>query len=71
MANKAKDPDDLWRRHDLPIEKRREIDDKYDYQYSILILVFARLIKEGWIDMDDLQCLREEKIERILDLANI
>jgi hypothetical protein len=30
--------------------------------------VFARLLKEGWIDENDLEGLREEKIEKIKEM---
>lgn len=71
MANQANEPDDIWRLHDFITEKRRQIEDKYDYRYSVLILVFARLMKEGWIEVDDLEGLNEDKIAKIMHLAKI
>jgi hypothetical protein len=65
------DSNDLWQLHDFLTEKRREIDHKYDYRYSMLIHVFARLIKEGWINRSDLEGLSQDKIEKILHLANM
>ena len=35
-------------------EKARELDQKYDFRYSVLISVFARLIAEGWLTLEDL-----------------
>lgn len=69
MANEADEPGDIWRLHDFLAEKRREMDDKYDYRYSVLILVFARLLREGWMTADDLEGLKEDKIARIRELA--
>lgn len=37
-------PDNMWHFHDFLTEKREKIDEKYDYRYSVLIIVFARLI---------------------------
>ena len=37
----------------------------YDYRYSVLILVFARLINDGWLDYNDLKGLAGNKIDRI------
>lgn len=71
MSNMANSPDDLWRLHDFLTEKRREIEDKYDYRYSVLIHVFGRLVREGWIDVDDLEGLDEEKIAKIKYLADL
>ena len=67
----ASDPDEIWQLHDFLNTKRREIDDKYDFRYSMLILVFARLLKEGWIDAQDLEGLREDKITKIKELARV
>jgi hypothetical protein len=47
MAGRMQEGADLWRLHDFLTDKRREIDEKYDYRYSQLIIVFARLIHEG------------------------
>ena len=35
-------------------EKAREVDHKYDFRYSVLIGVFARLMAEGWLTPEDL-----------------
>ena len=69
MASEADESDDVWRVHDFLAEKRKEMDDKYDYRYSVLILVFARLLREGWITADDLEGLKQDKITRITELA--
>jgi hypothetical protein len=69
IANDASEPDDIWRLCDFLDEKREEIGIKYDYRYSVLILVFARLLKEGWITVGDLEGLKEDKIERIRHLG--
>jgi hypothetical protein len=61
----------MWHFHDFLTEKRDEIDEKYDYRYSVLILVFARLINDEWLDFDDLKGLAENKIDRIESLISI
>ena len=68
-ANEAKDSNDIWHLHDFLNERIKEIEDKYDYRYSMLILVFARLMKEGWIDVDNLEGLSDDKIAKIRYLA--
>ena len=64
-TKKISKPDNIWRFHDFLTEKRDEIDEKYDYRYSKLILVFARLINEGWLDSSDLEGLAEDKLDRM------
>jgi hypothetical protein len=69
LAAQADTPEALWAVHDFLSEQRRLIDEKYDYRYSRLILVFAWLLREKWIAEADLAGLAEEKIERILFIA--
>src|SRR5437667_132594 len=54
MLREAPDDHTIWRLHDYLTQKRREIDQKYDYRYSVLMLVFHRLVFEGWLTEDDL-----------------
>jgi Photoprotection regulator fluorescence recovery protein len=69
MLNQIAEPSDLWRAHDYLTDKRKELAEKYDYRYSVLIYVFARLIGEGWIGEDELDGLSEDKLAKIRFLA--
>lgn len=65
-----KEPADIWRIHDYLTDQRADISDKYDYRYSVLIFVFARLIREGRLKESDLAGIDEDKmamIERLVD----
>ena len=68
-ANEAKDPSDIWHLHDFLNKRIKEIENKYDYRYSVLILVFARLMEEGWITAEEIEGLSEDKIFKIRHLA--
>jgi hypothetical protein len=57
------DPKGLWSIHTYLTEKLRETDRKYDYRYSALLMVFVRLLHEGWVTIEDLKGLSEDKIE--------
>ena len=70
MIATASEPADIWRIHDYLSEQRKRTDRKYDYRYSMLILVFAQLLREGWLTVADLQGLNADKIEAITRLAN-
>ena len=59
----------IWRIHDYLSKERRETDRKYDYRYSVLIFVFAKLINEGWITEADLSGLGADKTQRIKALV--
>ncbi len=65
MAAEITEPSDLWKIHDYLSEKRKETDEKYDYRYSVLILVFAKLVYEGWIRLEDLEGLSDAKLQKI------
>ncbi len=69
-AKKISEPDSIWRFHDFLTEKRDEIDEKYDYRYSKLILVFASWINEEWLEFSDLEGLTDDKIDRIESLIS-
>ncbi len=59
------DAEVIWSMHEYLVERRREIDRKYDYRYSVLIMVFGQLCAQGWLDLDDLAGLDEDKLHGI------
>jgi hypothetical protein len=61
----------IWRLHDYLSEKRREIDRKYDYRYSVRMLVFPRLVSEGWVKVDELAGIGAEKVDVIKRLMSL
>lgn len=65
MIKTTKEPDDIWHICDYLTEQRDRTDEKYDYRYSVLIFVFARLIKEGWLKEADLEGIGKDKIEKV------
>ncbi|MGK7944442.1 MAG: hypothetical protein AB4058_08225 [Microcystaceae cyanobacterium] len=63
--------EELWQLHDFLSAKRHEIDGKYDYRYSMLVFVFAELLKEGWLSLEELQFLEKDKLAKITALARM
>jgi len=63
-------PTKIWVIEEYLSKARRKIDEKYDYRYSVLPLVLARLAKEGWISIDELEFLSEDKYEEIKRLVS-
>jgi hypothetical protein len=70
MIEDDSSPRSIWRIHDYLSAQRRETEEKYDYRYFVLILVFAGLLKEGRLKETDLSGLQEDKIRRIKELAS-
>ncbi len=64
-ASAAATPSDMWGVEDYLREQRREIDEMFEYRYSQLPFVFARLIREGHLDENPLDGLSQEKREII------
>ncbi len=71
MLQRSSDPAEIWRVHDYLSRKRREIDDKYDYRYSVLMTVFSRLFAEGWLNEGEIAALTPEKVEWIKRSASV
>ena len=68
---KLSGPEDIWDLNDYLSEIRKEIDKKYDYRYSVLILVFSKLLKQKWLNIEDLKGLSSDKIDRIKGLSDL
>lgn len=64
-AAKAKEPHELWDLERWLTGRRREIDNKYDFRYSELLLIFAILLREGYLGEEDLHGLSQDKLDSI------
>lgn len=71
MIVNASTSSDIWRVHDYLSEHRRTVDKIFDYRYSVLLNVFARLLRDGWLTETDLAGLQPDKIEKIKIGANL
>jgi hypothetical protein len=67
MAERIKDPDQLWELERHLTERRKEINAKYEYKYTVLLLVLGDLVREGRIGLDELQGLAEDKLRCVRD----
>ena len=65
MAAKLRRAPELWELEHHLTQLRKEIDRKYEYKYSTLVLVFADLVREGKLDPEDLRGLSEDKLRYI------
>jgi hypothetical protein len=71
MLDQASAPTDIWRVEEYLSEHRKTVDRIYDYRYSQLLLVFSRLMGDGWLTEVDLVGLDQEKIATIKRVANL
>jgi len=65
MLSELKSPKEIWKIEDYLDEERTKVEGKYDYRYSVLIVLFGRLMRDGLIKESDIQGLEQEKIKRI------
>ena len=63
--------DDLWYLHDLLSSKRYEIEGKYEYNASTFVFDLAQLVKEGWLNLDELKDFQPEVRSKISALARM
>ena len=64
-AEAATTPSEMWEIESYLRQQRREIEETFDYRYSQLPMVFARLIHAGHLDENRLGGLSEEKLKVI------
>jgi hypothetical protein len=72
ILQQSEDLDQIWEVYRFLNSKRRDMDEKYDYRYSVLTRVFRRLVNEGWLHPADLSGLETDKLALILgDLTSL
>ena len=64
-VNQVSAPDQLWEIERWLANRRQEIGETYDYRYSVLPLVFAKLLHRRLLSEDDLTGFDSEKVELI------
>jgi hypothetical protein len=60
----------VWALEGYLTESRKRIDGKYEYKYSVLPLLFAQLLREGNIALEDLDGLGEDKLAYVRALGS-
>jgi hypothetical protein len=70
-ASSLTELEDLWHLHDLLSTKRHEIDGKYHYDSHTIVFDFAKIVKEGWLNLDELKGLKPEVITKISALTRM
>ena len=69
---KLDDPDKLWTLSEILNKQEKEIDQLHDYRNSRLGIVFLGiLIKRGFLSIDELNGLSEDKLEQIKKIEDL
>jgi hypothetical protein len=64
-ASRISTAEELWQMEHWLTECREDISATYDYRYSVLPLVFAKLLHKQVLTKNDLAGLSQEKIDLI------
>lgn len=70
-AAAAATPAEMWAVGSFLSQRRRDIEETFDYRYSQLPWVFAQLIGNGLLDEAQLARLAEEKLDMIRALLSL
>ena len=63
------DVNSVWELHDFLSIQRHVIEGRFDFRFEGILFVFASLIKEGLLHVDELQGLDSEKLGKISAMA--
>lgn len=69
MANKIKEPAEVWELERHLTERRKDIDRKYEFRSSRLTQLIGMLLCEGQIAEEELRGLSKDKLKAIRSLA--
>ena len=64
-ASRIEEASGLWELERWLTQRRQKIDSEFDFRYSVLLHVFARLLRVRRIIDDDLQGLSQDKLDLI------
>ena len=59
----------VWPIKDWLEQQQREIERTYDYRYSQLVFVFARMIRRGTLEASELVGLSQDKLDEIASMT--
>lgn len=63
--------DSVWELHDYLSSRRHEMEGRYDFRLPTLLFVFASLVKDGVLRVEDLEGLSNDKLAKIAALSRM
>ena len=60
-VSEIKKPEDMWKLQEYLNIQRKRVEGLFEFRTTVMLDSFATLIKEGWIRLDQLSMLSEEK----------
>jgi hypothetical protein len=63
------DAETVWKLHDYLSIERHTIEGRFDFRLQGILFVFASLVKEGLLDLQELSGLEAEKLAKITAMS--
>lgn len=57
--------EEVWQLNDFLSARRHDVDGKYDPSEDGLMFTLSRLVKEGWLELDELEHLEADKRAKV------
>lgn len=68
---KVSQSEDVWQLHDFLSARRHDIDGKYDSRDSFLVFTLSKLIKDGLLELSELEDLSPDKRAKVSILTRM
>lgn len=68
-AESLSSAESVWQLHDFLSIERHTIEGRFDFQLDGILFVFASLVKESLLQLDDLMGLDAEKLAKIMAMS--
>ncbi|KEF41260.1 MAG: hypothetical protein ER33_12535 [Cyanobium sp. CACIAM 14] len=70
-ASRIECAEECWKLHDFLSIQRHEIEGRFDFRLPGLLFVFASLVKDGLLQMEELEGLDREKLNKIAAMSRL
>ena len=63
--------EECWKLHDFLSIQRHEIEGRFDFRLAGLLFVFASPVKDGLLQVDELEGLDKDKLSKIVAMSSM
>lgn len=70
-ADRMDTVEDCWKLHDFLSIQRHEIEGRFDFRLPGLLFVFASLVKDGLLQVEELEGLERDKLNKITAMSRM
>lgn len=70
-ASRMDSVEECWKLHDFLSIQRHEIEGRFDFRLPGLLFVFASLVKDGLLQLEELEGLERDKLNKITAMSRM